>query len=276
MVMSVNTNKSAMVALQNLTSTNRTLETTQNRISTGLKVAGAKDNSSVYAIAQNMRGDIGALGAVQQSISRGVSIIDVGMAAGEAVSDLLIQMKEKVVAASDVSIDSASRSALNEDFMALRDQIATIIDNAAFDGANIVDGTMSSGLTVLANAEADNSISVSTENMSIGGSIITITMSSSIDSLSAAQSTLTSLDASMENVNAALARLGSSGNQLETHSIFLSKLQDQLNAGVGNIVDADLAVESAKLQALQVKQQLGGQALSIANQAPQAILSLFN
>ncbi len=276
MVMSVNTNKSAMIALQNLTGTNRELEMTQNRISTGLKVASAKDNSAIFAIAQNMRGDIGALASVQQSIARATSVIDVSLAAGEAVSDLLIQMKEKVIAANDRSIDSASRSALNEDFQAIRDQITTIIDNATFDGTNLVDGSLSNGMTVLANAEATNTISIATENMSVGGSIVTVTASADVSTLSGAQAALTLVENSLVNVNAALARLGSLANQLDTHTVFLSKLEDQLTAGVGNLVDADLATESARLQALQVKQQLGGQSLSIANQAPQAILSLFN
>ncbi len=275
MVMSVNTNASAMIALQNLNATSKDLEVVQHRISTGMKVAGAKDNSSVYAIAQNMRGDIGSLGAVQQSIARATSIVDVSLAAGESVSDLLIQMKEKAVAASDMSIDTASRSAINEDFRALLDQISTIIDNAAFDGANLLDGSLSAGVSVLASADAANTITVNTENMSAGGSIVTITTTATITSVSLAQAAITAVDTSLANVNAALARLGSASNQLETHSTFLTNLGDQLNKGVGNLVDADLAVESARLQALQVKQQLGTQSLSIANQAPQAILSLF-
>lgn len=275
MVTSVNTNKSAMVALQNLNMTNRDLETVQQRINTGLKVAGAKDNSSIYAIAQNMRGDIRALGAVQQSLARATSIIDVGIAAGEAVSDLLIEMKEKVIAANDPSIDSISRAALNEDFSTLLDQVATIVANAGFDGSNIVDGSLSGGLVVLANAEGNNAITVPTEQMTLGGSIVTLTASASISSLSLAQGSLSALNTTITNVNAALARLGSMANQLETHATFVSKLEDQLVGGVGNLVDADLAVESAKLQSLQVKQQLGAQALSIANGAPQIILSLF-
>lgn len=275
MVTSVNTNNSAMIALQNLNMTNRDLEVVQQRINTGLEVSGAKDNSSVYAIAQNMRGDIRALGAVQQSLARATSIVDVGIAAGEAVSDLLIEMKEKVIAANDPSIDSISRTALNEDFQTLLDQVATIVANAGFDGSNIVDGSLSGGLVVLANADGNNSITVPTEQLTLGGSIVTLTASASIESLSLAVASLSVLNTTITNVNASLARLGSMGNQLETHNIFVSKLEDQLTAGVGNLVDADMAVESARLQALQVKQQLGAQALSIANGAPQIILSLF-
>ena len=113
MAMSVNTNQAALVALQNLNKTNASLSDTQNRISTGLAVSGAKDNASVWAIAQGQRADIGALAAVKMSMDRAKSISDVAATAGATISDLLVQMKEKVVAAMDPSIDSASRSALD-------------------------------------------------------------------------------------------------------------------------------------------------------------------
>jgi len=275
MSMSVNTNKSAMLALQNLTKTNFELGTVQNRINTGLKVAGAKDNSSVYAIAQNMRGDVGALNAVMQSTSRAISVTDVALSAGEAISDLLVEMKERTVAANDASLDTASRNAINEDFQALLRQIQTITVNAGFDGANLINGSLTNGLTVLADADASNTMTVSSENLSLGGTIITMTSGTSVATEASASTALVQLNESITNVNASLARLGSMGKQLETHHMFLGKLQDQFVAGIGNLVDADLAVESARLQSLQVKQQLGIQALSIANQQPQSILSLF-
>lgn len=275
MTMSVNTNVGAMVALQNLNATGRMLETTQNRINTGLEVASAKDNGAVYAIAQNMRGDIGALDAVQKSVNRAMSISDVALAAGESISDLLVEMKAKAVAAADGSIDTASRDALNEDFRALMGQVQTIIDNAEFDGANLLDGSLPTGIAVLADADAQNSITVTSESLSLGGAILTMASTLSLTSLTASQNAISDVQTSLTNINAALARIGSVSKKLETHLNFVSKLEDTLRAGVGNLVDADLAVESAKLQSLQVKQQLGVQALSIANAAPQVILSLF-
>ncbi len=275
MSMSVNTNKSAMLALQNLTKTNMDMNVVQNRINTGLKVGGAKDNSSVYAIAQNMRGDVGALNAVMQSVSRASSITDVALAAGETISDLLVEMKERTVAANDASLDTASRNAINEDFQALLRQINTITTNAGFDGANLINGSLTNGLTVLADADASNTLTVGTESMSLGGSIITMSAGTTVSTKATASVALAQINTSLTNVNAALARLGSMGKQLEAHNSFLGKLQDQFTAGIGNLVDADLAVESARLQSLQVKQQLGIQALSIANQQPQSILSLF-
>jgi flagellin len=275
MGLSVNTNVSAMVALQNLNATNRALDVSQNRINTGLRVAGAKDNSSVYAIAQNARGDVGALNAVKQSVQRAVSIVDVSIAAGESVSNLLVEMKEKTVAANDPSLDTFSRQALNEDFRALLEQIQTIVRNATFDGANLLDGSLSGGLTVLADSDASNTITVQSENLSAGGSILTLSAGADLLSQANASIALTALNASTQNVNAALARLGSAGKKLEQHLIFVGKLQDALRGAIGNMVDADLAEESASLQALQVKQQLGIQALSIANARPQLVLSLF-
>lgn len=275
MGLSVNTNVSAMVALQNLNATNRALDISQNRINTGLKVAGAKDNSSVYAIAQNARGDVNALNAVKQSVQRAVSIVDVSIAAGESISNLLVEMKEKTVAANDPSLDNFSRQALNEDFRALLEQIQTIVRNATFDGANLLDGSLVGGLTVLADADATNTITVQAENLSAGGGILTLSTGADLLSQANASLALAALNASIQNVNAALARLGSAGKKLEQHLIFVGKLQDALRGAIGNMVDADLAEESATLQALQVKQQLGVQALSIANARPQLVLSLF-
>jgi len=271
---SVNTNVGAMIALQNLNATNAELATTQNRINTGKKVASAKDNGAIWAIAQGQRADIGALGAVKQSLDRGVASVDVAVAAGETVSDLLLQMKEKALAATDESLSSAARTALNEDFQALRDQIASVTANAEFNGVNLLEQS-ATGFQALANAEGTSSLTVSPEDMSLGSTIVTVTASQGIDTLSAAQAALTDVDESIDNVSGALARLGTKSKALDTHNTFVGKLMDTLEAGVGNLVDADLAKESAKLQALQTKQQLGVQALSIANQTPQLVLSLF-
>ena len=128
---SVNTNVGAMVALQNLNVTNSQLSEVQGRINTGKKVASAKDNGAIWAIAQSQRAEIGALNAVKDSLQRGQSVADVSIAAGETVSDLLVQMKEKAVAAADASTDTTARAALNEDFVALRKQISSIVSNAS-------------------------------------------------------------------------------------------------------------------------------------------------
>ena len=274
MTISVHTNKSALVALQNLNKTNDELSTVQNKISTGLAISDAKDNASIWAIAQGQRADIGALSAVKMSLDRAQSISEVSMAAGASVSDLLVQMKEKVVAAQDPSLDLQSRSALDADFKSLLRQVSQVAQNASFDGADILDGTTPS-IRFLANADANSYITLSGQDMSLGGGIITIPSTSSITTVTLAQQALVDLSNSIGNVNQALGNLGAQAKQIENHNKFVSKLTDVLQAGIGNLVDADVAKESAHLQALQVQQQLGAQALSIANQAPQIILSLF-
>ncbi|CAN7317581.1 flagellin [Phenylobacterium sp. LjRoot219] len=279
MSISVHTNKSALVALQNLNKTNDEMGTVQSHINTGLKIANARDNAAVWSIAQNQRADIGALGAVKMSLDRANSIAEVSMAAGESVSDLLVQLKEKVVAAMDTSIDDASRTALDSEFKSIIRQIGQVTDNAAFDGANLLNGlsgtTGATSIQFLANAQASSYITLSTQDMTLGQTIITIPPTASLASVTAASDVLVLLNQSILNVNQSLGALGSQAKQIESHSEFVGKLTDTLQTGVGNLVDADLAKESAHLQALQVQQQLGAQALSIANQAPQMILQLF-
>ena len=275
MALSVNTNQAALVALQNLNKTSGNLEDVQTRISTGKRINNAKDNAAVWAIAQGQRSDIGALGAVKMSLDRAQSISEVSMTAGETISDLLVQVKEKVVAAMDTSIDAASRSSIDADFKSLLRQIKQVYQNSTFDGANLLDGSLTSNLKFLANADANAFITLSNQNLSLGGSILTIPATASLSTVTLSTAVLAQLTASLGNVNQALGNLGSQAKQIAAHNSFVSKLTDVLTSGVGNLVDADLAKESARLQALQVQQQLGTQALSIANQAPQVILSLF-
>ena len=274
MVMSVNTNVGAMIALQNLNATNAQLATTQNRINTGKTVANAKDNGAIWAIAQGQRAQIGALNAVKQSLDRGVAAVDVALAAGETVSDLLLQMKEKALAATDASLTTSARSALNEDFKALRDQIASVTSNADFNGINLLE-TGATGFQALANAEGTSTLTVGAEVMALGSATVSVATTQSIETLTKATASLTAVSNSIDAVSGALARLGTKSKALTTHITFVGKLSDALESGVGNLVDADLAKESAKLQALQTKQQLGVQALGIANQTPQLVLSLF-
>jgi len=275
MSMSVHTNKSALVALQNLNKTNSELEDVQGRINTGLAVNNASDNAAVWAIAQGQRADIGALNSVKMSLDRARSIAEVSSTAGETVSDLLVQLKEKVVAAMDTSIDTSSRTALDSDFKSILRQITQTVQNAQFDGANLLDGSLPGNLKFLANADANSYITLSKQTLSLGGSIITIAATASLGTITQATNILGQLSTSISLTNQALGNLGSQQKQIEGHSTFVGKLTDVLNTGVGNLVDADLAKESARLQALQVQQQLGAQALSIANSAPQIILSLF-
>jgi flagellin len=154
-------------------------------------------------------------------------------------------------------------------------QIQQITGNSAFDGANLLNGSITGSIQFLANAEASSYITLSTQDMSLGGTVITVPSTASLATVTLAGQILAQLNASIVNVNQSLGALGSQAKQIQAHSDFVGKLTDTLQTGVGNLVDADMAKESASLQALQVQQQLGAQALSIANQAPQMILSLF-
>ncbi|WAC48623.1 flagellin [Asticcacaulis sp. SL142] len=271
---SVNTNVGAAIALQNLNKTNAMLSTTQERINTGLKVGSAKDNGAIFAIAQSQRSEVSALNAVSESLSRGQSVVDVSMAAGESVSDMLTQLKEKALAASDTGLDTTSRNALKEDFASIRDQIKKTLTNATFNGINLIDGS-DANIKALANASGTSTLTVAGQNMSLGGSVITLATNATFATATSASNLLATIDTSIKNVSTSLSKLGTSSKALENHAGFVSKLQDAMEAGIGNLVDADMAKESAKLQALQTKQQLGIQALSIANQSTSTVLSLF-
>jgi flagellin len=273
-VISVNTNYGAMIALQNLNQTNQDLNGVQNRINTGLRIAGPKDNGAVWAIAQNMRMEVQALNAVTQSLNRTLSVADTAVAAGTTISDLLKEMKEKALAAMDPSIDANARAAYNADFTALRDQVTKTIENAAFDGSNLLDGSVPS-IMALANGDGTSFITVLARNLSLGGPIISITATDTISTATTASAMITTIQTSLNALNLSLSQLGTDSKKVGLHKTFVSKLSDELEHGIGNLVDADLAKESARLQSLQVKQQLGIQALSIANAAPQVILNLF-
>jgi flagellin len=272
---SVNTNVGAMVALQNLNTTNKELGVSQSRINTGLKIATAKDNGAIWAIAQNQRAESSSLNAVMSSLQRGQSTVDVALSAGQAISDILVQMKEKAVAASETGLSTASKQALSDEYAALRSQIDTISDNASFDGVNLIQDstTSSTSIKAIANADASATIDIDHVDLSTGGSAISGTVSVLTGTVGSTQ--ISDIESAIQNVSAALSKLGTGAKALDTHLNFVGKLQDTLDAGVGNLVDADLAKESAKLQALQTKQQLGVQALSIANQSSGILLGLF-
>jgi flagellin len=274
MTLSVNTNSGALIALQNLTATEASLQKAQNEVSTGLAVANPSDNGAIWAIAQNQKATASSLDSVTQSLQRAQSTIDVATSAGQSVSDLLNQLKSKALAASDTSLDTASRSALNADFVSLRNQISTVVSNATFNGANLIDSG-AKNIFALANSAGTSQLTVAAQDLSLGSTNVTLTATTSISTATLAHSAISVVETSLTNVNNALAKLGTSENALTSQVTFVGNLQDTLTAGVGNLVDANLAKESAQLQALQTKQQLGIQALSIANSSSSSLLSLF-
>ncbi|MEJ8405768.1 flagellin [Brevundimonas vesicularis] len=242
---SINTNYGAAVALQSLNKTSQQLDTTQNRISTGMKVSSAKDNGAIFAIATSQRANAASQDAVRAGLQRTQSITDVALAAGDSVTSALEEMKS--LAVNIASSTGSAQTAYLADYNALGLEVASAISGASFDGVN--------SLTTLGANAAITAVNTG--------------------SVTAANATAANVDAAISATTSALATLGTQSKSLGRQITFVNKLQDALEAGVGNLVDADLAKESAKLTALQTKQQLGVQALSIANQGSSILLGLF-
>jgi flagellin len=268
MANSINTNVGAMVALQNLNATNRELTVAQNRVNTGKAVATAKDNGAIFAVASNMRADMGALNSVKNSIQRGQSVIDIALAAGETISKALEEQKALAVAIQSSAAGSAAETAYLADFNALGVEITAALAGATFDGTNIyAAGSAANNLVVQSSISGTYTVHSTTDAAT--------TVATATGTIVRAGATVAAVDTASAAFNARQATLGSHSKSLERQLTFTSKMQDALESGVGNLVDADLAKESARLTALQTKQQLGVQALGIANQSGSILLSLF-
>lgn len=194
------------------------------------------------------------------------------MTAGESISDTLSEMKEKMLAASDPSLSATDRAAISEDYVMLRKRIDQIASNADFNGVNLISAGNSGNVRSLANTKGTSTIDVDHVDLTTTGSLLS---GLKTDLTSVVPTDIDALTTAMNGVNAAVSRLGTGSKALDTHLTFVQKVQDTMEAAIGRLVDADMAKESARLQALQVKQQLAFQALSIANSAPSMLLQLF-
>ncbi|WP_313588022.1 flagellin, partial [Aquidulcibacter sp.] len=250
-MISVNTNQGAMVALQTLNRTNSDLEKTQNAISTGLKVASAKDNGAIWAIGNKLRSDVVAYDRVRESNDRASSILDTAIAAGESIMELLNEMKGKALAGSLAGNSTAAQAALAADFAQLRDQITNVVANSSFDGANMISATPSSAVSLGdAAGTAGNNITITGISLALSSTTIPVTATSALDTTANSTTALGFVNTSITNLGTQLATWGAGARRLEVHKTFVGKLQDALTNGIGSIVDADLAKESAKLQSL--------------------------
>jgi len=268
MANSINTNSGALVALQSLNATSRELNTVHNRVNTGLKVSSAKDNGAIFAIASGLRAEQGALDSVKNSIQRGQWVIDVALAAGDTISKALEEQKGLAVAIQSSVAGSAAETAYLADFNALGTEITAALAGANFDGINLFSaGSATNNLVVQTGTASTYSVH------GVAGTATTV--ATATGSIARAGATASAVDTAITAFSAKLGTLGSNSKSLDRQLTFTSKIQDSLEAGVGNLVDADLAKESAKLQALQTKQQLGVQALSIANSSTSSLLGLF-
>jgi len=270
---SVNTNVGAMIALQSLNAINGELNTVLRRISTGQKVSSARDDPATWAIAQTQRAESRALTSVMGSLQRGQSIADVALSGAETISDLLLQMKEKALAASDPTLSATDKAALSEDYVALRKQIDRAASTAEFGGVNLISSGSAGAVRALTNASGSSTLDIDHVDLSTTGGAISGTVADLTGAIGATE--LANIDSAIRSVNAAAAKFGTGAKSLDRHLTFVGKQQDVIDAGVGRLVDADLARESARLSALQVQQQLAVMALGIANRGPSMLLQLF-
>jgi flagellin len=275
MTLSVSNNPAALLALLNLNRNAEQLNQVQDQIATGLKVANPKDNASVWATAQGQRSAIDGLAAVTSSLNRATSISDVALGAGQSVLDLLNKLKTQALSAQDPQLQTSDRQSLNTDFTGLLKQVADTIASASFDGINLLDGSSATNLRFLANADASQTVTLSTPNLSLGGAIVTFGATASIGTAAVASAVMAQIDASISNVTSALANIGDQAKLITNHISLVTNLSGVLQTGVIDLVGADTEADSARLKALQVAQQIGQQSLSIANSTPQILLALF-
>lgn len=272
---SILTNNSAMVALQTLKSINSNLAKTQSEISTGKSIGTAKDNSAIWAISKVMESDVAGFKAVSDSLSLGESTVAVASAGAEQITNILNEMKEKVVAATGENVDNAKITA---DVDELKSQITSIIAASQFNGTNLLDTAGNAGITVLSSLDRDSGGTVTAANITVASvdfeanlDLTTIDVSSSAN----ADTSIAAMETLIQTAVDGAAQLGASAKRIQDQNVFVGKVKDAMTQGISSLIDTDMEEASARLQALQSQQQLGVQSLSIANQAPQTILSLF-
>jgi flagellin len=305
------TNNAAMTALQTLTQTNKSLEMTQNRISTGLRVSSAQDNAAYWSIATTMRSDNSALSTVQDALGLGSATVDVAYTAMSTAKDVVSEMKKKLVAAKQPGVD---RAKVQSEISELQNQLTSIGDASVFSGENwlsvdsgvtgynatksvVASFTRSGGTVSIGTISIDTSsiklfdgdataVGIidgdrdATGALGTGGtfSVSDLDISTLTDSaadLTTLEEYIVGVDAAFNELTDAAAGLGAVKSRIDLQKGFVSSLMGAIERGLGQLVDADMNEESTKLQALQVQAQLGVQALSIANQSSQNILSLF-
>ncbi|WP_431860797.1 flagellin [Azospirillum sp.] len=272
MANSVNTNQSSLVALQSLNNTVNALNKTQKRVTTGYKVADAVDDGAAFAVAQSLRSEKGAIDAVNSQLNIAKGATNVFNNAATNVSDALARARETLTKLADQNLNTDMRSKYNNDFTALKAEVQNYISNAKFNGINLLSGAQTN-ISVIANADGTQ-YTVGGTGVSLSSTIVSAF--TSVGSAASAVVLLTGAFASAEkSTGDVLNTLGADSRRLDAQIKFNASMQDALTTSLGAIVDADLAKESATLQAQQIKQQLGAQTLGIANQAPQILQNLF-
>ena len=273
MANSVNTNQSALVALQSLNNTIGQLNKVQKRVTTGYKVADSVDDGAAFAVAQSLRSDKGAIDAVNSQLNIAKGATAVFSNAATNISDALGRARETLTKLADQNLNTDMRTKYNNDFTALKAEVQNYISNAKFNGMNLLSGGKTN-ISVIANIDGTQYTVGGANGVSLSSAVVSAF--TSVGSAASAVVLLTGAFATAEkNTGDVLNTLGADSRRLDAQIKFNASMQDALTTSLGAIVDADLAKESANLQALQIKQQLGAQTLGIANQAPQILQSLF-
>jgi len=298
---SVNTNIGAQVALASLNSTNTALQAAQKRISTGYRVADATDDGGAYAVAQRVRSDVGALTSVNEQLGNAKGLVGTSLSALGKISDSVNTAKGLLVKIADNSIAQDQRDQYVASYKTLLTQVANYVDNSTYNGQSLlgkVAGGASAGTSKsVINSELGSTATISAaDNSGLANTLATLIGSTfsrsaagvdsfgiitgNADQTSAstaltATTGATAFTTALKGIANQVNQTGADSNLLDATITFNSSKIDSLNAGLGALIDTDLSKESARLQALQIKQQLGTQALSLANQAPQSLLSLF-
>jgi len=293
---SINTNNSAMAALQTLRSVNNNLSDTQAAVSSGLRVGKAADNAAYWSIATTMKSDNSALSAVSDALGMGAAKVDTAYTAVQSSIDVVSEIKSKLVAATEDGVDKGK---INDEIKQLQQQLTSIASSASFNGENWVSTTGAAGKTmsvVSSFIRTAGGVSVSTAGYTStaddylfandtgildrdGTGNITASLStfsiSSTNSKADIDGLISDAETALKSMTSLGSKLGSLQKGIDLQTDFVSKLSDSINSGVGRLVDANMEEESSKLSALQTQQQLAIQSLSIANSSSQNILSLF-
>ena len=274
MANSVNTNFGATVALQSLNKTNRELDMVQKRVSTGYRVSDAKDDGASFAVAQGLRADVKGNEAVNERLSVAKGLLSVTQEGLKGISDTVSSMRSVLVKLADASLSSDEFAQYKADFTALRADVTKYIGQSAFGGQNLIKAS-AADINVISDASG-GTITLKAADMAdaLGDLPASADITDADDAIDIIEAGGT-LEAFEKIVNDQIAAIGANMRTVENQDNFVRVLGDTINDAIGAIVDADLAKESAKLQALQIRQQLGTQTLSIANQSPSILLSLF-
>jgi flagellin len=281
MTFSVHSMAAVNSALQHMSMLQRESAAVHTRIATGLKVGSASDNGTVWAMAHGMRADNESRSSALTSMDLGIGVVETALAASEGISDLMVEMHGKLVAATDTTLDEQSWRSLMTDFIELGNQAQRLAENASFNDLNLLESG-GEDLSVLIGSTPGQTLTIAAEDLTDGGGIFDAGLAANLpqsdNAIVTTQPTsadVTAFESSMSDVTASVSRLGVGLKSLEIQKTLLVKQIDVTEAGIGNLVDADLGRESARLQALQVREELGMQALEVANRAPRVILSFF-